>query len=362
MEQPAKPKTISDLAGMLGVSSMTIHRAIAGKPDISAKTRDRILAEIERLGWRPNMAARGLRQGKTYTLGILVSNVAASFLPEILQGVDRTAEEQGYHTFVSVHEHDPVRAERHLRALESKGVDGLVYYPTEAGTEGALLNELHESMPVVTLMRSIPGFRGSSVEVDDQLGGSLAAQHLLDLGHRALGFLGYGDNYFSAERLRGFEETVCQAGVSLRPEWVAADLELGDDPARRAATRILTLDHRPTALFCASDRLAARAMQAALALGLRVPDDLSLVGFNGDPWTGLLAVPLTTVAQPRLELGTRAAQVVLAPEAAVARSGRIILAPKLVPSASTAPVPQATTRTHVLTLDRDGLRSWLSTE
>jgi LacI family transcriptional regulator len=340
---------------------MTIHRAISGKPDISVKTRDRILAEIERLGWRPNMAARGLRQGKTFTLGILVSNVAASFLPEILQGVDRTAEEQGYHTFVSVHEHDPARAERHLRALESKGVDGLVYYPTEAGTEGELLNELHESMPVVTLMRSIPGFRGSSVEVDDRLGGSLAAQHLLELGHRAVGFLGYGDNYFSAERLHGFTETLNQAGVSLRPEWAAADLELGDDPARRAATRILSSEDRPTALFCASDRLAARTMQAALALGLHVPRDLSLVGFNGDPWIGLLATPLTTIVQPRLELGIRAAQVVLSPEAAHARSGSIVLAPKLLASASTAPVPKVTVRTGLLALDRDGLRSWLAT-
>lgn len=340
MDQQTKPRTISDLALCMGVSSMTIHRAIAGKPDISAKTRARILAEVERLGWRPNMAARGLRQGKTYTLGILVSNVAASFLPEILQGVDRAAEEQGYHTFVSVHEHDPARAERHLRALESKGVDGLVYYPTEAGTEGALLNELHESMPVVTLMRSIPGFRGSSVEVDDRLGGSLAARHLLELGHRAVGFLGYGDNHFSSDRWDGFTETLRQSGVSVRPEWVAADLELGDDPARRAATRILSLDNRPTALFCASDRLAARAMQAALALGLRIPEDLSLVGFNGDPWTALLATPLTTIVQPRLELGTRAAQVVLSPEAAHDQPRRIVLNPTLVPHASTArPTP-----------------------
>jgi LacI family transcriptional regulator len=240
-------------------------------------------------------------------------------------------------------------------------VDGLVYYPTEAGTEGALLNELHESMPVVTLMRSVPGFRGSSVEVDDYLGGVLAARHLLELGHRSLGFLGYGDNnYFSAERLRGFEDTVRGAGIALRPEWVAADLELGDDPARRAAARILTGVERPTALFCASDRLAARAMQAALALGLRVPHDLSLLGFNGEPWTGLAATPLTTIAQPRQELGQRAAQVVLSPEASSDRSGRIVLAPSLVPSASTAPAPKATIRTRIVPLDRDTPRSWLS--
>jgi DNA-binding LacI/PurR family transcriptional regulator len=101
-------------------------------------------------------------------------------------------------------------------------------------------------------------------------------------------------------------------------------------------------------------------MQAALALGLRVPDDLSLIGFNGEPWTGLLATPLTSLVQPRQELGARAAQVVLSPEASSNLAGRIVLPPRLAPNASTASAPKVTIRTRVLTLDRDAVQSWLS--
>lgn len=357
MEQHLKPRTISDLAGLLGVSSMTIHRAIAGKPDIAPGTRDRILAEIERLGWRPNIAARGLRQGKTFTLGILLSNVAASFLPEILQGVDRTAEEQGYHTFVSVHEHDPARAERHLRSLESKGVDGIVYYPTESGNEGALLNEILRAIPVVTVMRPVRDFNGPCVRVDDLAGGAMAAGHLLDLGHRTLGFLGYRDNDFVAERWTGFRDAVQSAGAEILPECTVNDLAPGDDAAREAAARILSQPQRPTALFCASDRLAARAMQAAMLLGLRVPEDLSILGYNGDPWGALLASPLTTVAQPRLEVGKQAAGLVLSPSAADQR--QVVLAPAILRRSSTARPPKASVRAESLG-GSEALRTWLA--
>ncbi|MGV3719511.1 MAG: LacI family DNA-binding transcriptional regulator [Actinomycetota bacterium] len=357
MEQQLKPRTISDLAELLGVSSMTIHRAIAGKPDIASSTRDRILAEIERLGWRPNIAARGLRQGKTFTLGILVSNVAASFLPEILQGVDRAAEDQGYHTFVSVHEHDPVRAERHLRSLESKGVDGIVYYPTESGAEGALLNGILRTIPVVTVMRPVQDFAGSCVQVDDRAGGEMAAGHLLDLGHRTLGFIGYRDSDFVAHRWAGFQNTVEAAGAEILPDCTVTDLAPGDDAARHAAARILSQPERPTALFCASDRLAARAMQAALVLGLRVPEDISILGYNGDPWGALLASPLTTVAQPRFEVGKQAARLVLSPSASDQQ--RVVLAPAMLRRASTARPPKVTSRTGILG-GSEALRNWLA--
>jgi len=336
---------------------MTIHRAIAGKPDIAPGTRDRILAEIQRLGWRPNIAARGLRQGKTFTLGILVSNVAASFLPEILQGVDRTAEDQGYHTFVSVHEHDPARAEGHLRSLESKGVDGIVYYPTESGAEGALLNEILRAIPVVTVMRPVRGFEGACVHVDDQVGGEMAAAHLLGLGHRALGFLGYRDSDFVAYRWTGFEDAVRAGGGEVLPECTVNDLAPGDDAARHAAARILSQPQRPTALFCASDRLAARAMQAAFLLGLRVPEDISILGYNGDPWGALLAVPLTTVAQPRFEVGKQAARLVLAPT--VSGQQNVVLAPTMLQRASTTRPPKAASRTGI-TGGTEALRTWLA--
>lgn len=328
------PRTIAELAASLGVSAMTIHRAIAGKPDIAQTTRTRILAEIERLGWRPNMAARGLRQGRTYTLGILVSNVAASFLPEVLLGVDRAAEERGYHTFVSVHEHEAPRAERHLRTMQSKGVDGVVHYPTHSGGEAELLNQVLQSTPVVGVMRDLPDFQGRAVLVDDVLGGRLAAEHLLERGHRRLGVLSYRESEFSADRRRGFRSALLEVGVELPSEWTV-EVEAGNEIARETAAQLFSGRERPTALFCTSDRIAARAMQALVKLGLRVPDDVSLVGYNGDAWGELLGTPLTTVAQPRMEVGERAARMVLDPEEFEKSERRVVLNPVLVERAST---------------------------
>ncbi|MCC2671130.1 MAG: LacI family transcriptional regulator [Armatimonadetes bacterium] len=313
---------------------MTVHRALAGKPDVAAKTRARVLEEAERLGYRPNIAARGLRQGKTFTLGVLLSDVAASFLPEVLQGIHLAAEDRGYHAIVCVHEHDPDRAKRHLQHLQSKGVDGIVYYPTLGGKDLDVLNQVARNTPTVAIMREAPGFTGSTVLVDDRLGGAVAVRHLLELGHQRVGFLGYEDNGFTQERQQGYEETLREAGIEPRPEWIAHASRRED--ACRAATGLLTLPERPTALFCASDRLAARAIQAAAALELNVPRNLSVVGFNGDAWLDLLSVPLTTVAQPRLELGSRAARLVLEPLEDAGGHAVIKLDPWLVARESTA--------------------------
>lgn len=338
METTAEIKTIRDLAASLGVSVMTVHRAIAGKPDISPKTRDRVLAEIERLGWRPNMAARGLRQGRTFTLGILVSNVAASFLPEVLQGFNRTAEAAGCHTFVSVHEHQPERAIRHLKTLQSKGVDGIILYPTQTGAEAEVVANVARSIPIVLVMREIEGLALPAVLVDDVAAGRLAGEHLLDLGHRRIGFIGYADSVFSQQRRQGFETALECRGILLRPEWTVTDLD-AQGAGVSAAQRILDAPDRPTALFCASDRLAARAVQAGAALGLRVPRDLSIMGCNADPWGELLTPPLSTVDQCRSQVGSRAAHCILDPDYRALEAQCHSVEPRLLPRVSTGPAP-----------------------
>ena len=322
---------------MLGVSSMTVHRAIAGKPDIAPRTRTRIMAEVKRLGWRPNMAARGLRVGKSHTLGVLVSNVSASFLPEILQGIDAAAEERGYHSLVCVHEHEPARATTHLRTLQSKGVDGIILYPTTEGKEVGLLNTLVRTVPLAAVMRRPTGFSGASVCVDDEAGGRLAAEHLLSLGHRHLAILHYDEHALSGERRRGFGLSVDAAGV---PAPAERSVPLRDDAAARAAVRsLLDAASRPTAVFCVSDRLAALALQTAVELGLAVPRDLSIVGYNGEDWGCLLSPPLTSVEQPRRQIGEQAARLVLGdpPEAGAPPGPELRLPPGLIVRGSTGP-------------------------
>ena len=335
-----RPLTINELAESLGVSSMTVHRAIAGKPDIAPRTRARILAEIDRLGWKPNIAARGLRQGKTFTLGVLVSNVAASFLPEILQGVDRTAEEEGYHTIVCVHEHDLSRAERHLQMMRSKGVDGIVYYPTTAVgddqlREAELLNEVFASTPIATIMRRVPGFLGSSVVVDDLAGGRLAADHLLELGHTRIGMVGYERSDFAELRVEGFAGRLQEAGCPISPEFTIRVPRLG--LVSEAVLPLLSRSDRPAALFCASDRIAGLVLQVTAQLGIRAPGELSVLGYNGEPWTELLPVPLSTLSQPRAAVGQEAARLVLSVRTDSSSPVQVVLAPSATWRASTTP-------------------------
>ncbi len=289
---------------------MTIHRAIANKPDISEKTRNRILAEIQRLGWQPNIAARGLRQGKTFTLGILVSNVSVSFLPEILQGVDRTAEEAGCHTFVCVHEHDPARAVRHLQTLQSKGVDGIILYPTLAGEEAVVVEQIRQTTPVVLIMRALPGTACPAIVTDEARCGELAAEHLLDLRHKRIGFIGYEDTEIARVRRDQFALTLARAGFPPAEERFLDNLS---SRALQSGTILeyLSTTDRPTAVFCASDRIATHTIQAAHRLGLQVPGDLSVLGSNGDAWAELTSPPLSTIAQPRTQLGIQAARAVL---------------------------------------------------
>lgn len=339
MDQPGSFRTIRDLAVHLGVSTMTVHRAIAGKPDISARTRARILEEIERLDWRPNIAARGLRQGKTFTLGILVSNVAASFLPEVLQGVDRTAEAHGYHTFVCVHEHDTDRAVKHLRVLQSKGVDGILLYPTYHGGEAAVAAEVSRTTPLVLMMRELEDAPLPAVLVGDREAGRLAAEHLRSLGHTRLAFLGYRESWFSEQRQRGFLERLGEEGIRLPPQSIAT--VAGQNEGTEAAVRLLRQAPPPTALFCGSDRLAARALHAARSLAIRVPEALSVLGSNGDAWTELLSPGLSTIAQPRTEVGILAARLALSGAADGKEVRHLVLRPYPILRSSISHAPGA---------------------
>jgi DNA-binding LacI/PurR family transcriptional regulator len=163
------------------------------------------------------------------------------------------------------------------------------------------------------------------------------------LGHRRIGFLAYAANELSRHREQGFRDAMAEAGLPVSPEWCDTGVALGDRATHAAARRILALPQRPTAIACASDRIAARVIQAASAAGLCLPRDLSIVGYNGDPWAQLTVPPLTTVAQPRLEVGERAAQAVLAPSDGDGGFTRVVLEATLLLRASTAPPVESVT-------------------
>lgn len=303
--------TMAEIAPRLGVSVMTVHRAVTGKPDISPRTRERILQEVERLGWSPNFLARGLREGRTLTLAVLVADLCTPPAAELVAAILDTAETYDRTMIVAAHGNDAARAQHQLRLLRSRGIDGLIYCPADAG-EGALLNLLLASIPAVVILERLPEFDGPTILADHRYGGFLAGSHLLELGHRRLAFLEHGDAR-GAVLWDGFQEPLRERLLLPTPARLRLGTGVPDDRMAIAVREVLLSTPRPTGLFCASAQLAALALRAALSLHLRVPEDLSVVCYGDTAEPAFWQVPPTAVALPNAEIGRRAASTLLTP-------------------------------------------------
>lgn len=335
-----KAVTIRDVARRAGVSVATASRAINDKAVVSAATKDRVMAVIEELGFTPSPAARGLSLGRTHTVGVVISFLTRPQAAERLRGVDAVLSDSEFD--LVIYNVESVSKRDH-------------YLATLAGsqrTDGLLVMSLP---PVDTI---VPGLRRGPVPVvfidvhsdaiaglprvvgDDIAGGEIAARHLLSLGHRMVAFIGdalHDPFGFTSSRDRelGFNQALAAAGVVIPPAWVGHGAH-GRYEARELARRMLVADERPSAIFAASDTQALGVIAAARELGLHVPEDLSVIGY--DDIEAAEYVGLTTVSQQLFESGRRGAELLLSEidhrstASPVAR-----LMPDLVVRATTAP-------------------------
>ena len=302
--------TISDVAREAGVSLMTVSRVINDKGEISPATRSHVLDVIERLGYRPSRIAQGLATQRTGTLGLIVPDIANPFFSDIARGAEDRARAAGYHILVCNADESPKRELSVLQSLEEKRVDGLVLCSSRL-PDDALLTALAYHPAVVLINRRLEGAQVGTVVLDDEAGARTATQHLLQSGHRAVGFLaGPLASYSSRQRSKGYQAALAAAGVPYDPDWVRAcsyDVQGGRDSARALLT-----DHPElTALFCYNDLVAIGALRASAGLGRRVPDDLAIVGFDDIPLAALVTPALTTCRIPRHDLGSQAMSLLL---------------------------------------------------
>lgn len=302
--------TMSDVAREAGVSMMTVSRVVNDKGDVSAATRERVLEVIDRLGYRPSSIARGLATRRTGTLGLVVPDVANPFFAEVARGVEQVAYAEGYNVFLCNTDEDPARELDVLGSLEEKRVDGIVICSSRLAPED--LHMVVASHPAVVLVNRRPdagvGANVAAVLVDDVIGGRLATAHLLETGHRAIGFVaGPPGSHSGKGRLAGYAAALAQAGVACNHGWTEAsapDAEGG----LVAAQRLLSRHPELTALICYNDLVAVGALGACRELGLRVPEDQAVVGFDDIPLAALVTPPLTTCRVPRVELGLKAVE------------------------------------------------------
>jgi LacI family transcriptional regulator len=303
--------TLPDVARLARVSQATAARALGGYGYVSARTRERVEAAAHTLGYVPNSVARALASGVTGVIGLVVGDIENPFFAAAARGLSDVVEARGYTVLLANSDEDEGRERAAVAALRARRVDGLVVTPHSSSASPHLEAAL-AAAPVVLLDRTVRGLAIDAVTVDNVAGARAATQHLLEHGHERIGMVTDEPVIASsAERLRGYRAALKASGVAGDSELVSIG---GSSRAEgyRAATALLQLARRPTALFSSNNFMTVGTMHALRDAGLRVPQDVSVVGFDDLEWTTLIDPPLTVVAQPAGELGSEAGRRLLA--------------------------------------------------
>ena len=298
---------LSDVAAEAGLSSATVSRYLNGRIDLPQRTRDRIDAAIDKLGYRPNALAQRLSTGRSGAIGLVVPDIANPFFAEIARGVDAEARAHGYAVLLSVTDCDPTREAEALRGLGDNAVEGLILASCRPD-DGTLTQLLRRHRQVVLLDEDVPGAVVPGVFVDNRQGAYLAACHLIEAGHREIAMIGGPAGAMSMrEREAGFTRALGEAGLPLRPGRVVAG-EYTRAHGRAATGVLLGSAMPPTGIVALADVIAIGSIEMARSRGLNVPGDLSVTGFDDVEFADLVHPALTTVRQPIDRLGRLAVQ------------------------------------------------------
>ena len=299
--------TIGDVAAQAGVSIATVSKVINGRYGVAPATLERVQAVIDELGFESSLVARSLRSRRTNVLGIVVADIEP-FSAELLKGAGAAIRERGYELIVysgSGHGKDHSGWERrYISRLGGTLTDGIILVtPTVV--------DVDDGTPVVAVDPHTGPSTLPSVHSDNLAGAITATRHLLQLGHRRIGLLaGRPDLESARQREQGYRQALADAGIAVDPNLIRVgdyELEMSQEPARQ----LLTLDDRPTAIFAANDLSAMQTMHVARTLGLDVPGDVSVVGFDNIPESALIEPPLTTIDQSIQEMGRRAVELLI---------------------------------------------------
>ncbi|GAA4525151.1 LacI family DNA-binding transcriptional regulator [Amycolatopsis samaneae] len=325
---------IKDVAKHAGVSIGTVSNVVNRPEVVSAATRKRVLSVIEELGYVRDESARQLRAGRSRIVALVVLDLGNPFFVEVARGAEEAAHARGLNVITCDSGQRTDLESSYLAMLAEQRVRGVLLSPVD--TSGEALKAFRRSgVPYVFVDRGVPADQASSVSVDDVAGGALAGRHLAEAGHRRIAFVtGPAVLAQCRDREAGLRSVVDGSGVSLTVlEATALDFASGRD----AGARLLGMSPRPTAVFCANDLLALGVLQAMVGAGIRVPEEMAIVGYDDIEFAGAAAVPLTSVRQPARRLGRTAAELLLAETGDGAAAGHqgVVFTPELVVREST---------------------------
>lgn len=303
--------TIKQVAERAGVSVATVSRVVNKTGYVSDDLAVRVQSAMDTLNYHPSALARGLRRQQSQTVGILVPQLDQPFFSALAFTIEKALFASDYRVLVCSSEESGEKESAYVDMLIRQRVDGCILVPTGHSAE-PIRRLLEQNVPGVLVDRDLPTLTINRVLCDNLQGAYEGARHLLDLGHRLIALIG-GPTYSDSlnRRMEGAQRALHDAGVTLPPELITTVSSLQFDMGYQAGLRLLNQAPRPTAIFAMTDVMAVGAMHAAAELGLRIPDDLSIVGFDDVPLASHIIPQLTTVSQPIYRMGEVASSILM---------------------------------------------------
>ena len=325
--------TIKDVAKMAGVSTTTVSHVINKTRFVAKETEESVLLAIKQLNYSPSAVARSLKVNTTKSIGMIVTTSEAPYFAEIIHSVEEHCYRQGYSLFLCNTQNDSEKVKNHLEMLTKKRVDGLLVMCSEYTQDSLDLLSSFSSIPMV-VMDWGPNANTDIIYDHSFDGGYLATKHLIDCGHKKIGIIcGELNKTTARTRYEGFVKAMEEAKLKINPSWVLEGAFEPED-GYECMNRLLAQEELPTALFCCNDVMALGAISALTEKGLRVPDDMSIIGYDDIHASRFYAPPLTTIHQSKLRLGRQAVNILLErisqKDQSVQQYSRIDIGPELI--------------------------------
>lgn len=336
---PRMPVRMKDIAQELGLSVVTISKVLRNHPDIAEDTRERVLKRIKELDYRPNSMARSLVTGRSYLIGLVVPDLLHPFFAELAKALSAAIGKRGYSIIISSSEEDPQLEAREIDQLMGRRLDALVVASSGSDLQPFLRLERH-GLPYILIDRELPGLSANFVGINDEAAGQMATEHLVEQGCKSIAHIRGRENSTGIRRFEGYRRALHQRGVPYSESLVIARprVDINSEKMGADAMRLLLKGRRvPDGVFAYNDPLAIGAMEAILQAGLRIPEDIAVIGCGNLHYDRLLRIPLSSIDQNCQGISERTSEILLGLLESKVRPQPMssILEPSLVVRAST---------------------------
>jgi LacI family transcriptional regulator len=300
---------IKEVARLAGVSTATVSRVINNQPYVSHKLRERVLHAIKELDYHPSNIARSMRKQHSKIIGIVIPDIENPFFTSVVRGIEDVANQHLYKVFLCNSDRSPEKEKMYLEVLAMERISGAIVVPYMAESYHPLQKL---NIPFVFINQTLPGLKNDSVVLDNFNGAYQATKHLIDLGHTRIGLINAPyDRPAETQRLIGYQKALLDSGIEIDHSIIIASTAFTPDKAEIATDQLLENQNRPTAIFSLNNYMTLGALKSLSSHKLRIPDDISVVGFDDMPWLSFFSPPITVVEQPTYLIGERAAKLLI---------------------------------------------------